>query len=176
MNGIFNENSRNCKFIVTRQFTDCFLSFQQLLDSILPRMKINCKGHIVFLTSVAAISGFTQQLALCVSQFAIQGLYESVVEELRIAKLEKTIKTTLVHIYPFIVTENFKKDIRLRLPGFFGSIPANKAAVAIIDGVRKNKNEISIPKYFLFISRILKILPRSVTIMMRNFLDMGVDF
>lgn len=75
-----------------------FRVYLQLLDSILPHMKSNGKGHIVFLTSVAAISGFTQQLALSVSQFAIQGLYESVVEELRIAKLNKVIKTTLVSL------------------------------------------------------------------------------
>lgn len=148
----------------------------QLLDSILPHMKANGKGHIVFLTSVAAISGFTQQLALSVSQFAIQGLYESVVEELRIGKLDKIIKTTLVHIYPFIISENLENDIRLRVPGFFGSIRADKAADAIVDGVRKNKTEISIPKYCLFISHVLKILPRKVTLMLRNFLDTGVDF
>src|SRR5690349_15696378 len=110
-------------------------------------MKANGKGHIVFLTSVAAISGFTQQLALSVSQFAIQGLYESVVEELRVGKLSKIIKTTLVHIYPFIISENLENDIRLRVPGFFGSIRADKAAEAIVDGIRKNKSEISIPKY-----------------------------
>lgn len=142
----------------------------------MPHMKAKCKGHLVFLTSVAAISGFTQQLALSVSQFAIQGLYESVVEELRVAKLDRIIKTTLVHIYPFIVSENLENDIRLRVPGFFGSIRADKAADAIIDGVRKNKTEISIPKYCLLISHILKIFPRRITLMLRDFLDTGVDF
>lgn len=161
--------------IMKKISSSTFLSLQ-LLDSILPHMKSNGKGHIIFLTSVAAISGFTQQLALSVSQFAIQGLYESVVEELRIAKMGKSIKTTLVHIYPFIVSENLENDIRLRVPGFFGSIRADRAAEAIIDGVRKNKTEISIPKYCLFISHFLKILPRKVTLMIRDFLDTGVDF
>lgn len=139
-------------------------------------MKTNQKGHIIFLTSVAAISGFSQQLALSVSQFAIQGLYESVVEELRVAKLDNVIKTTLVHIYPFIVTENLQHDISLRVPGLFGSIRADKAAEAIVDGVRKNKTEISIPKYCLMLSHILKIFPRPITQMLRNFLDAGIDF
>ena len=139
-------------------------------------MKLNRKGHIVFLTSVAAISGFTQQLALSVSQFAIAGLFESIVEELRIEKLDKIIKTTLVHIYPFIISENLENDIRLRVPGFFGSIQAKKAAIAVLDGVRKNKSEISVPKYCLFVSHILKILPRRVTLKLRDFLDTGVDF
>lgn len=139
-------------------------------------MKANCKGHIIFLKSVAAISGSTQQLALSVSQFAIQGLYESVVEELRVAKLNKIIKTTLVHIYPFIVNEDRENDIRLRVPGLFGSIRADKAAEAIIDGVRKNKTEISMPKYCLIISHVLKVFPRSITLMLRDFLDSGLDF
>lgn len=139
-------------------------------------MKANNKGHIVFLTSVAAISGFTQQLALSVSQFAIQGLYESIVEELRISKSDKIIKTTLVHIYPFIISENLSNDIRFRVPGFFGSIRADVAAEKIIDGVRKNESEISIPSYSLYISHVLKILPRKVTLMLREFLDTGVDF
>lgn len=139
-------------------------------------MKSVGRGHIIFLTSVAAISGFTQQLALSVSQFAIQGLYESIVEELRISKSDKIVKTTLVHIYPFIVSENLSQDIRFRVPGFFGSISADAAANKIIDGVRKNANEISIPSYSLYISHVLKILPRKITLMLREFLDTGVDF
>lgn len=139
-------------------------------------MKANGKGHIVFLTSVAAISGFTQQLALSVSQFAIQGLYESIVEELRISRSDKMIRTTLVHIYPFVISENLTHDIRFRVPGFFGSIRADVAADKIIDGVRKNDNEISIPRHSLYISHVLKILPRRVTLMLREFLDTGVDF
>lgn len=150
--------------------------FSQLLDSILPHMKGNGRGHIVFLTSVAAISGLTQQLALSVSQFAIQGLHEAIVEELRVSKFSKTIRTTLVHIYPFIVSENLKNDIRLRVPGFFGSVGADKAADAIIDGVRKNKSEISIPKYCLFVSQVLKLFPRKITLRLRDFLDTGLDF
>ncbi|CRL07775.1 CLUMA_CG020729, isoform A [Clunio marinus] len=132
--------------------------FKQLLDAILPNMKTNSKGHIVFLTSVAAISGFTQQLALSVSQFAIQGLYESVVEELRLMKLHKIIKTTLVHIYPFIVSD--KSDSNFRVPGFFGSIRADEAACHILNSVQNNESEISIPKHSLLIGRLIKILPQ----------------
>src|SRR5690349_17061782 len=93
------------RFLIADAFVDTHLFFPQLLDSILPLMKANCKGHIVFLKSVAALSGFTHQIALSVSQYAVQGLYESVVEELRVSKLDSIIKTTLVHIYPLIVND-----------------------------------------------------------------------
>ena len=139
-------------------------------------MKSNGKGHIVFLTSVVAINGFAQQLATNVSQFAIQGMYESVVEELRVAKLDHIIKTTLVHIYPFIVSEHFNNALSLRLPGFFGSIRDDKAAERIVDAVRQDEAEISIPRYGLMLSSILKLFPRPIVHLVRNFLDAGLEF
>lgn len=138
-------------------------------------MKSNGKGHIIFLTSVAVITGFSQQLAVNVSQFAVQGLYESVVEELRVAKLDNVIKTTLVHIYPFIVNARLNNALSLRLPGFFGSIRDDKAADRIVNAVRKNKTEISIPSYGLTLSNFLKLFPRTIVHLVRNFLDAGLD-
>lgn len=137
-------------------------------------MKANKKGHIVFLTSVA--SAGVSQIAVNVSQFAVQGLYESVVEELRVQKLDRIIKTTLVHIYPYIVSEHLNNALSLRLPGFFGSIKDDKAADRIVDAVRKNKAEISIPKYGLMLSSLLKLFPRPIVHLVRNFLDTGLDF
>lgn len=137
-------------------------------------MKANCKGHIIFLKSVAALNGNCHQSALS-AQFAVQGLYEAIVEELRVGKLDSIIKTTLVHIYPFIVNEIRPNDHRLRVPGFFGAIHADKAAAAIIDGIRKNKTEISVPKYYLFISQVLKLYPRRVTLLLRDLLDTGIE-
>lgn len=152
------------------------LSYFYLLDGILPAMKRIKKGHIVFLTSVAGVSGFHNQLPLNVSQFAIQGLYESLVEEIRISKLENYINLTLVHVYPFVLAENSENDIRLRVTGLFGTIRADKAAARIIDGVRRNEMEISIPKYSLWVGHLLKILPRKVTYLLREFWDTGIDF
>src|SRR4051812_5782352 len=109
-------------------------------------MKDKRKGHLIFLKSVASLRGFSDQLPRTASQFAVHGLYESVLDELRVSKLDSAIKTTLVHIYPFIVTENRYASSRLFVPKFSGTMDAAKAAAAIIEGVRKNKCEISLPK------------------------------
>jgi all-trans-retinol dehydrogenase (NAD+) len=98
------------------------------------------------------------------------------VEELRISKFDDVIKTTLVHIYPFIITENLENDIRLRVTGLWGTIRADIAAKKILQGVRRNEMEISIPKYFLYLGNILRLLPRKVVILMREFWDTGIDF
>lgn len=147
-----------------------------LLEAILPKMKRNSHGHIVFLTSVAGISGVKHQTPLAVAQFAVQGLFESILDELRIDKYIRTIHVTLVHLYPFVITENCRNDIRMRIPSAFGTIRAEEAARKIIDGVRRNQLEVSIPKYCLAFGHALKLLPRRATLLLRNLFDTGVDF
>ncbi|XP_053669937.1 short-chain dehydrogenase/reductase family 16C member 6-like [Anopheles nili] len=146
-----------------------------LLEAILPKMKKASRGHVVFLTSVAGVSGLKHQMPLAVSQFAVQGLYESTLEELRIEKCQHTIHTTLVHIYPFIITDHCLNDIRLRISSAFGRIKSDEAARRIIAGVRRNELEISIPKYLLYVSHLLRLLPRRATLLLRELIDTGLD-
>lgn len=138
-------------------------------------MKKQEHGHIVLLTSVAGLSGIKHQMPLSVSQFAVQGIFESLSEELRIARYHELIKTTIVHIYPFIVSDDLEKDIRLRIPSYFGRIRAQDAAKKIL-GVRRNFIEISIPSYLLYIGHAIRLLPRHSIFMLRELLDTGVDF
>ncbi|XP_058826104.1 17-beta-hydroxysteroid dehydrogenase 13-like isoform X1 [Topomyia yanbarensis] len=147
-----------------------------LLEAILPKMKRHNHGHIVFLTSVAGLSGVKHQTPLSVAQFAVQGLFESVLDELRIEKFHKTIHTSLVHLYPFVITPNCRNDIRMRIPSAFGTIPSEEAARRIIDGVRRNKLEISIPKYLLLLGHVVRLLPRRATLLLRELFDTGVEF
>lgn len=69
-------------------------------------------GHIVALTSVAGLSYIKDQMPLSVAQFAVQGLAESLMEDLRINKVDG-VHVTLVHIYPFIISDD-STDLRLR--------------------------------------------------------------
>ncbi|GBP45193.1 hypothetical protein EVAR_25898_1 [Eumeta japonica] len=89
-------------------------SFLWLIDQFLPEMKIKNHGHIVALTSVAGISYVKDQIPLSVAQFAVQGLAESLMEDLRINKITG-VYVTLIHIYPFIVRADGSSDLRLRM-------------------------------------------------------------
>ncbi|KAL9696447.1 hypothetical protein quinque_016026 [Culex quinquefasciatus] len=144
--------------------------------SVISHFWRNNHGHIVFLTSVAGLSGVKHQTPLSVAQFAVQGLFESVLDELRIEKFQKSIHTSLVHLYPFVVTEKCRNDIRMRIPSAFGTIPAEEAARRIIDGVRRNELEIGIPKYLLVLGHLVRLLPRRATLLLRELFDTGVDF
>lgn len=81
----------------------------------MPDMRAKNHGHIVALTSVAGLSHIEGQLPLSVAQFAVQGLAESLMEDLRISK-KTGVHVTLIHIYPFIVGDgnSTPADLRLR--------------------------------------------------------------
>lgn len=89
--------------------------FSQVLDAVLPRMQRAGKGHITILSSVAGLSTGARggtRIPLSTAQFAVQGLAESLLMELRHSN--KNIIVTLVHVYPFIIGTEVAKDIRFR--------------------------------------------------------------
>ncbi|XP_076168924.1 17-beta-hydroxysteroid dehydrogenase 13 isoform X1 [Ptiloglossa arizonensis] len=148
-----------------------------LLETVLPCMEHIGKGHIVVLSSVAGLSGGAtggSRVPLSTAQFAVQGLAESLHTELRHSN--SNIIITLVHVYPFIVGAEAARDIRFRIPSYFGTMPAAEAAKQILDGVRRNYAEFSVPGYLLYLGHILRILPKEASFMLRDLLDTGVDF
>lgn len=148
-----------------------------LLDSVLPCMQRAGRGHIVVLSSVAGLSGGASggsRVPLSTAQFAVQGLAESLHTELRHSN--SNIIITLIHVYPFIVGAEVAKDIRFRIPSYFGTMPAAEAAKQILDGVRRNYAEFSVPGYLLYLGHVLRILPKKASFMLRDLLDTGVDF
>lgn len=76
-------------------------------------MKSKNHGHIVALTSVAGLSYIKDQMPLSVAQFAVQGLAESLMEDLRVNKIDG-VYVTLTHVYPFIVSDDMPDLVRLR--------------------------------------------------------------
>ncbi|XP_073957647.1 epidermal retinol dehydrogenase 2-like isoform X2 [Choristoneura fumiferana] len=149
-------------------------SYFWLIDQFMPAMKAKNHGHVVALTSVAGLSYIKDQMPLSVAQFAVQGLAESLMEDLRINKIDG-VHVTLTHIYPFIVGDE-SPDLRLRIPSYFGTLTPRAAASGILESVRRNYPEASVPKHLLFLGHLLRILPRKATVLIRDLLDTGVDF
>lgn len=58
-------------------------SFLQLIQSFLPAMIDQNKGHIVALSSIAGLAGLRNIVPYCGSKFAVRGLMEALSEELR---------------------------------------------------------------------------------------------
>ncbi|XP_023936022.2 epidermal retinol dehydrogenase 2-like isoform X2 [Bicyclus anynana] len=148
-------------------------SYFWIIDNFMEDMKVKNHGHIVALTSVAGLSYIKHQKPLSVAQFAVQGLAESLMEDLRVNKITG-VHVTLMHIYPFIVEDS--SELRMKIPSYFGTITPEKAADSILDSVRRNYPESSVPKHLLFLGHLLRILPRKATVLIRDLLDTGVDF
>ncbi|XP_050343937.1 epidermal retinol dehydrogenase 2-like isoform X2 [Nymphalis io] len=148
-------------------------SYFWLIENFLPEMKARNHGHIVALTSVAGLSHIKDQMPLSVAQFAVQGLAESLMEDLRINKINE-VYVTLIHIYPFIVEDS--SDLRLKISSYFGTITPARAANSILESVLRNYPEASVPKRLLVMGNLLRILPRKATVLIRDLLDTGVDF
>lgn len=147
-----------------------------ILQAFLPQMQEQRCGHIVALSSVAGLTGIKDQVPLSVSQFAVKGLTEALRQELRTSQRHAKIQVTLVHIYPFLVSPEHSRDIRLRIPSYFGTLDPREAARQIIVGVRQGYAEMSVPGYLLFMGNLLRLLPREVSVRLRELLDTGVDF
>lgn len=149
-------------------------SYFWLIDQFIPDMKAKNHGHIVALTSVAGLSYIKDQMPLSVAQFAVQGLAESLMEDLRMNKVDG-VHVTLTHIYPFIVGDD-SPNFKLRIPSYFGTITPHEAASSILDSVRRNYPEASVPKHLICLGHLLRVLPRKATVLIRDLLDTGVDF
>lgn len=103
------------QFLIKIRFVAvCTPLCSQILQAFLPSMQEKKHGHIVMLTSVAGLTGISNLVPLSAAQFAIQGLAESLNEELRNYRSSGDVKLTLVHIYPFIVDNEISANVHLR--------------------------------------------------------------
>lgn len=87
-----------------------------------------------------------------------------------------TIHALYITIYLLILFYFFLSIICFRIPSYFGTILPEEAASSILDSVRRNYVEVSVPGHLLYLGHILRILPRKTTVLIRELLDTGVDF
>lgn len=64
-------NIRNCKYQWNSHLNLEF--FQQTIETFLPTMMQNGKGHVVCVCSMCGIYGVSQKVAYCSSKFAVRG-------------------------------------------------------------------------------------------------------
>lgn len=60
-----------------------FSYYLQMIQAFLPDMLAQQKGHIVAICSTAALSGIPNLVAYCSSQYAIRGVMDALIEEMR---------------------------------------------------------------------------------------------
>lgn len=91
---------------------------------------------------------------------AIQSLHEGINKELK-ADNEQNVTTVLAHIYP-VISENDEKHI-------FGSINPKDVADKVLEDISKNRREVFIPGYMIYLAWWLKFTPTGFATLIDNF-------
>lgn len=69
------------------------------LEAFLPHMKQQNRGHIVAMSSIAGVVGLTNLIPYCATKFAIRGLMEALLEEIRQSPYKDLVSEIYVRQY-----------------------------------------------------------------------------
>ncbi|VVD05746.1 unnamed protein product [Leptidea sinapis] len=145
-----------------------------LLQTFLPSMMEKNHGHIVAMSSMAGVLGLRNLVPYCGTKFAVRGMLEALHEELREDPRDFSgIKLTC--ICPYIVDTGLCKNPKIKFPSLMKIITAQEAADNILDAVRRNYSEITIPSSLYYINQMFRIFPRPVPLHLKDFLDSGLE-
>ncbi|XP_075976959.1 17-beta-hydroxysteroid dehydrogenase 13-like isoform X2 [Anticarsia gemmatalis] len=145
-----------------------------LLQAFLPSMMEKNHGHIVAMSSMAGVVGLRNLVPYCATKFAVRGLMEALHEELREDKKDYSgIKLTV--ICPYIVDTGLCKNPKIKFPSLMKILTPQEAADSIVDAVRRNYYEITIPSSLYYINQICRAFPREVPLYLKDFLDSGLE-
>ncbi|KOC61585.1 Epidermal retinol dehydrogenase 2 [Habropoda laboriosa] len=153
---------------VEKTFSVNVLSNFWTIETFLPNMIHNRRGHIVCVSSMCGIYGVSQKVAYCSSKFAIRGLMEALHEELRLDSKSTNVRFTT--IYPFYVDTGLARDPKYRFPCIFGIVSPEYAAGEIIKAIRRNYTEYSIPRCLFTLNSINRMVPETVMRLILDFL------
>jgi short-subunit dehydrogenase len=136
-----------------------FASFY-MTKAFLPDMEKRNSGHIVNMTSYAGFMAFSGATAYIAARTAMVGFHNALSADLYGTK----IKTSLVY-FAKVKSDYWQNNpgSEERLPSSQSLIPAitvEKAAKAIVNGVRKGKKKIATPFMIFVMNAMLRFTPR----------------
>ncbi|KAH8245533.1 hypothetical protein KR032_011466, partial [Drosophila birchii] len=149
------------------------LSHFWMIQAFLPDMVERNEGSIVALSSCAGLFGLINLVPYCGTKFAVRGYMTALAEELRQKNPQNNVKLTT--IFPYMIDTGLCKNPRFRFPSLFKLIPADTAAASIIEAQRQGLEEAAIPRHFVGVEKIGRLIPRKAMRLVNDFLDTGVD-
>ncbi|KAH8400233.1 hypothetical protein KR215_009383, partial [Drosophila sulfurigaster] len=144
-----------------------------IIQAFLPDMVERNEGSIVALSSCAGLFGLPNLVPYCGTKFAVRGYMAALAEELRLKNPQTNVKLTT--IFPYMIDTGLCKNPRFRFPNLFKLIPPQEAAASIIEAQREGLEEAAIPRRFVAIEKIGRLIPRKAMRLVNDFLDTGVD-
>lgn len=157
---------------IKRIFDINVLAHFWMLHAFLPKMIEKNRGHIVAMSSMAGVLGFKNLVPYCGSKFAVRGIMESTLEELRCKKVTGIFGTT---VYPYMVDTGLCKKVSIRFADLFPMVKPDEAAATIISAQRRNVMELSIPGHLLYMNTFFRQFPSNACLLIKDFFDTNVE-
>lgn len=130
------------------------LAIFYLIRAFLPGMIAQQNGHIVNISSAAALCGASRLVAYSASKSALAGLDESLRFEFR--RLGYPINTTVV--FPYYMSTGMFSGVKSRFPWLLPILDPDKVAQRIIKAILKNQPRVVMP-WFAYTAILSKVLP-----------------
>jgi len=143
------------------------------LRTFLPGMIERNHGHLVALSSMAGMMGVENLVPYSASKFAVRGLMEALSEETRTRSRATNIKFTTV--FPYMVDTGLCHKPRIRFPSILSLVPPEEAARQIIQAMRRNILEHTIPGYLNYVNLIARLFPYKAAFALKDFLGSTLD-
>ncbi|KAL4703727.1 hypothetical protein ACJJTC_016734 [Scirpophaga incertulas] len=145
------------------------------MQAFLPSMLESNKGHFVTMSSMAGMMGLRNVVPYCGSKFAVRGIMEGLEAELHEdPRNYNGIKFTT--IYPTMVNTGLCKRPNIRFKSLTNMVEADYAADKIVDAIRRQYREITIPSDLYYLNRfVFRVLPYKAAIIIGDFLATGLD-
>ncbi|XP_047527808.1 epidermal retinol dehydrogenase 2-like isoform X2 [Vanessa atalanta] len=145
------------------------------IQAFLPSMIARNHGHIVAMSSMAGLMGLTNLVPYCGSKYAVRGIMEALAVELS-DDPRKLNGIKLTTICPYIVDTGLCKKPRIRFQNLMKVVTAGEAADMIVDAVRREIVEITLPYELHYLNRyIYRLLPFPAARAWNAFFNTGVD-
>jgi len=156
---------------IRRTFDINVMAHLWLIQSFLPGMIDQKKGHIVALSSIAGIAGLRNIVPYCGSKFAVRGLMEALSEELR----PKNVNVKCTVVYPYMVDTGLCKKPYIRFKSLMKLLTPNEVAENIIKAQRRGLDNVTVPKSLMYVNNIARLFPTDCGRLLSDFLDSGVE-
>lgn len=141
------------------------------IEAFLPAMKKNNHGHIVALSSIAGLVGIPNLVPYCASKYAVRGLMESLMDELKWNPYNKVYTTT---ICPFMVNTGLCKRPYVKFENMLNLLEPEYVAKQIMLAQRTYVRDCTIPKFLLTVNYVTRLLPEKAAEKVKKFFESGV--
>ncbi|XP_073958426.1 17-beta-hydroxysteroid dehydrogenase 13-like [Choristoneura fumiferana] len=146
-----------------------------MIQAFLPSMKERNHGHIVAMSSMAGLIGFKNLVPYCGTKFAVRGVMQALENELYEESNGKS-KIKFTTICPYMVNTGLCKNPRIRFKDQMKMVEPGDAADQIIDAMRRDINEVTVPSNLHYSTRFFGyLIAPSAARIMNSFVDAGVE-